>query len=436
MTLFRRKFLALALVLSTALPAAAAEPLLRPGDRVAIVGDSITEQKLYSKYMECYLLACSGVPDIEVMQFGWSGEQASGFASRAENDLAGFRPTVVTLCYGMNDGGYQPWRAEIGAAYEANMRNVLKKLEGLGVRTVVIGSPGAVDQHFFRPGQMMGSSPAHVAYNDNLAHLRDIDKKLAAEFNQPFANVHDAMYETMQKAQAALGAGYDVCGRDGFHPGPNGQLIMAYAFLKALQPDGNIGEISVELKDGALANASGSAGHKVSAASDATGLKVQVESTRWPYVFEGDAKSSAGTRSIAPFVPFNGELNRLTLKVAGLTTPKGVITWGDQTKEFPAEKLAAGINLAAEFDKTPFDGKFAELQAAVAQKQNFETVLVKQIVTNFRGVPAPLLQADAELAGALATVKTRLFAHQAELSRQARATLGPVKHTLTVGELP
>ena len=50
--------------------ASAAEPVLEPGDRVAIVGDSITEQKLYSKFVECYLLACSGVPDLKVMQYG------------------------------------------------------------------------------------------------------------------------------------------------------------------------------------------------------------------------------------------------------------------------------------------------------------------------------------------------------------------------------
>ena len=32
-----------------------------------------------------------------------------------------------------------------------------------------------------------------------------------------------------------------------------------------------------------------------------------------------------------------------------------MVTWGEQTKEFTKEQLAAGINLAAEFDKTPFD---------------------------------------------------------------------------------
>jgi hypothetical protein len=64
-----------AAILSVALlgTAGAEESALLPKARVAIVGDSITEQKLYSKYVECWLLACSGVPDVRVMQFGWGG---------------------------------------------------------------------------------------------------------------------------------------------------------------------------------------------------------------------------------------------------------------------------------------------------------------------------------------------------------------------------
>ena len=406
----------------------AAEPVLKPGDRVAVIGDSITEQKLYSKYVECYLLACSGVPDLKVMQYGWSGERAGGFADRLENDLAGFKPTVATTCYGMNDGSYQPYNDQIGQAYEANMRRVLTGLAKVGVRTTAVGSPGAVDQAFFRPGQMMGDRPAHVAYNDNLAHLRDIAKKLAAETKQPFANVHDAMFETMKKAQQDLGSTYPVCGGDGFHPGPNGQLIMAFAFLKALGCDGNLGLIEYDAKTG---KAAGSEGHKVTKAGD----KIEVESTRWIFCFEGDAKSANGTRSITPFLPFNDDLNRLTLKVTGLGTPKGVVTWGDQTKEFPAEKLAAGINLAAEFEKTPFDARFAELSNAVAQKQNFETIMIKQIITGFRSYPAEV-KSDPNVQAALATLSKNLHNHQQFLDSQARKTLTPVKHTLTVGPLP
>ena len=126
-----------------------AAPLIQPGDRVAVVGDSITEQKLYSKYIEAYLLACSGIEDVKTFQYGWGGETAGGFASRMENDLAGFKPTVVTLCYGMNDGQYRPYADDIGRNYEANMRRIIDGLKKLGVRTIIIGSPGVVDSKYF-----------------------------------------------------------------------------------------------------------------------------------------------------------------------------------------------------------------------------------------------------------------------------------------------
>lgn len=398
-----------------------------PGCRVAIIGDSITEQKLYSKYMDAYLLACSGVPDVKVFQFGWSGETASGFANRLENDLAPFQPTVATLCYGMNDGGYQPWRDAIGTSYEGNMRSVLKKLAAVNVKSIVVGSPGAVDTYFFRPGQMMGDQHAHVAYNDTLAHLRDIDRKLATEYQQLFADVHGAMYDTMQKAQGALGDKYPVCGGDGFHPGPNGQLIMAYAFLKGLGLDGQIGEVTVDLGGAAKATP----GHEVLSSSSGT---VELSSTRWPFCFDGDAKNAGGTRSITTFLPFNNDLNRFTLKVQGLSSAKALVTWGNESREFTKEQLAAGVNLASEFGQTPFDASFQKLLGAVATKQSFETYMIKQMVTNFRSIPAEL-KGDAELQAAFKTIGQRLAARQQQLDADARATLGPVKHAITVKPL-
>jgi lysophospholipase L1-like esterase len=415
------------------LPAAAvAQVGLAPGSRVAIIGDSITEQKLYSKYIECYLLACSGVPDLRVMQFGWSGETAGGFAGRAENDLGVFKPTVATLCYGMNDGGYQPWRDEIGAAYEKNMRTVLDRLEVAGVRTVVVGSPGAVDSDFFRPGQSLGERPAWEAYNDTLAHLRDIDRRLATEKGQRFADVHAAMFDAMRKAKATLGTKYDVCGRDGFHPGPNGQLLMAYAFLAALGVDGGIGEFAVDLKAGPKPP---SAGHRVVSETHGEGkAAIEIESVRWPFCFEGDATGSGGTRSIVPFVDFNAALNRLVLKVSGLEAAKARVTWGDETREFSRDQLAAGINLAAEFSRTPFDAAFAALDKAVAAKQGFETVLVKQFVTQFRGFPGAT--DDGETRQAIATLTRKLMDRQGTLDAAVRERLVPVRHAVRIEAAP
>lgn len=412
----------------TIAPAVAAAPagtILPASTRLGIVGDSITEQKLYSKYIEAYLRACAGRNDLAICQFGWGGETAGGFATRVENDLADFKPTVVTLCYGMNDGGYRPYDPNIGTGYEKGMRVVLEKLGKLGVKTVVVGSPGAVDTKYFqRPWPGGDNTKAAAGYNDNLQQLRNIDEKLAAEAKMPFADVHGAMIDAMAKAKAVLGDDYDVCGHDGVHPSPDGQLVMAYAFLKALGCDGNIGEITVDLKGGAQV----SPGHKI---LKADGGVAEIESSRYPFCFDGDAKGSGGTRSIVPFLPFNQDLNRFVLKVKNLDAAKAKVTWGDETKEFTREQLATGINLAAEFGKTPFDAAFAKLLAAVAAKQNYETMMIKGLVTQFRWVHTEFKD-DAELQTAEAAVRKRLAARQADLETAARDAVVPVKHTLTV----
>jgi len=409
-------------------PLVAEESALLPKARVAIVGDSITEQKLYSKYVESWLLACSGVPDLRVMQFGWGGETAGGFANRADNDLGIFDPDIVTLCYGMNDGGYQPWKGEIGDAYEQNMRKVLDRLAALDVKSVVVGSPGAVDTNFFRPGQTMADKPAHVAYNDTLAHLRDIDRSLATEKGHRFADVHGAMVDAMTKANGTLGPKYDVCGGDGFHPGPNGQLLMAYAFLKGLGVDGSIGEIAVDLPAG---TSKGTPGQKVAGMKkEGAVATVEVSSTRWPFCFEGDGSSSGSTRSILPFVPFNDDLNRYLLKVTGLTMPAAKVTWGTETKTFTKEQLAAGVNLAAEFPRTPFDEPFAHFQNAVAEKQNFETFMIKQIVTDFRLIPD--FSTDTEAQAAAKVLSGKLMKRWEQLDKTARERLVPVTFTIRI----
>src|ERR1051325_6761763 len=74
---------------------------LKPVDRLAICGDSITEQKMYSRLMEDYLTMCVPELGVTVRQYGWSGERAPGFLHRMTNDCLRFQPTLATTCYGM-----------------------------------------------------------------------------------------------------------------------------------------------------------------------------------------------------------------------------------------------------------------------------------------------------------------------------------------------
>src|SRR5689334_7655374 len=172
---------------------------LKAGDKVAIIGDSITEQKLYSVYMEDYLLMCKPVMDLKTCQFGWSGETSWGFLGRMNNDMTWFHPTVATTCYGMNDGGYSPQTPDKAKHYRDSQKGIVQQMKKMGVRLIVVGSPGCVDADTFRK-----STEAAVMYNKTLASERDIAKEVAQEEGVVFADVYDTMFDAMTKAKAKL----------------------------------------------------------------------------------------------------------------------------------------------------------------------------------------------------------------------------------------
>ena len=286
---------------------------------------------------------------------------------------------------------------------------------------MAVGSPGGVDPDFFK------KNVSGQDYNDNLAHLRDIAKKLAEENKQPFANVYDTMISALTKSKAALGKEYGPFGGDGFHPAPAGQLLMAQAFLKALGFDGDIGRVTVDMKGPNTA----STGHVVK------GLQlgsVILESTKWPFVFDADPKAAGSNRSILPFTSFNQDLNRFTLRVLNLTGAKAKVTWGSQSKEFSREQLEGGVNLAAEFTKTPFDEAFAGLTNAITQKEAYETVLIKNLVTHMRVIATEAAE-EPKVAAALVKLKKNLAVEHAKQDANVRKFIKPITHTIKVEEV-
>ncbi len=403
--------------------AAAIKPVLKEGQRIAVVGDSITEQKLYSKYIELYLTACLPQLNLHVVQLGWGGETAGGFQRRMDNDLMPYKPDLVTFCYGMNDGGYRKYDDGIGKNYITPLTDIVGRLKKSGA-VVVIGGPGVVDSRYFRLEKEKPVSEMSVVYNDNLKHLDALAKKLADENGFNHADVFTSMASAMEKAKAAFGADYDVAGHDGVHPGANGHLVMAYAFLKAMGIDGNIGTITIDMKGKAEA----SEGHKVLSGENG---KIEVESARWPFGFVGDEKSAAGTRSILPFVPFNQDLNRFILIVKNLDGEKAKVSWGTESKTFTKAELEKGINLTENFFKTPFTELFNNLDAQIGTKQNYETFMIKQQINSYMNT-ANILDHDKEAEAAIDTLKKKFWEKYEKMHNNIRATLKPVKHTITV----
>ena len=231
-------------------------PVLRVGNRLAICGDSITEQRMYSRIMETYLTVALPELDISTRQYGWSGEQASGFLGRMTNDVLRFKPTVATTCYGINDHHYRPYEASIGEAYGTNMTNVVLGFESIGT-CVIAGAPGCIGLKN-PPWNIIHGTPKEK--NISLCNLRDIDIDIARTEHTGFADVFWDMYLAQYEALQRYGTNYTLAGKDSVHPGWAGHLVMAYAFLKALNVPGDIGTFTVDLAEN---KASVSEGHEL-----------------------------------------------------------------------------------------------------------------------------------------------------------------------------
>jgi hypothetical protein len=128
------------------------------------------------------------------------------------------------------------------------------------------------------------------------------------------------------------------------------------------------------------------------------------------------------------FVPFNQELNRFMLTVSNTTAAKYRVDWGDQTREFTAEQLNRGVNLAGEFMLNPFSAKFAMVDAAVSAKQEFETRQIKTIFRPGGKLDAPMDQVTALTDKMLADTERQ----HAALENYIHAAYSPVTYTLKV----
>jgi lysophospholipase L1-like esterase len=397
--------------------------LVQPNDVVGITGDSITQAGIYPVYMKDYMLMCQPTSGQSFFQSSNNGEQASDLLGRLNINIFPFRPTILTTLYGMNDGHYGPITDDIAAAYRKSQTGLVETLKKNGVRVVVIGSPKCVDTYYYHrdhPGEA-------AAYNQTLAALAAIDKDVAAKENAVYADVFDVTLDAMKRAKAKFGDSYQFAGPDGIHPQANCQLVLAFSLLKAMGYDGNIGTITVEP---GLNQAEATSGHEIVSCQNGV---VTVKSTRYPFCFQGapdstDQQSTAATCSYFP--EFNDQLNRFMLVVKGLRAAKAKVTWGNATREYTADQLAKGINLAAEFLQNPFADQFTQVNNSVLYPESQQGAMLG---TSF--MPSFAIWGKVVFPGADDAFKTIINAGLAQhqvLVKAAAALVVPVQYVIKI----
>lgn len=204
---------------------ASRRPLVGPGTRLVFLGDSITQQGMYTAYVEDWLALRHPGRLLTCYNAGWAGDTVQGANLRFDRDIAPLRPTVVTVCLGMNDGAYAAPDPGRTGRFAAGLVRLVERIRALGAAPVLM-TPGMSDDR---------KQPAWsvIAYNHRgLRILARSVLKIARRLRVPAVDVHALM-----NAVAARGRRTDdrfTLAPDGNHPDAGGHLVMAMGLLCAL----------------------------------------------------------------------------------------------------------------------------------------------------------------------------------------------------------
>ena len=107
--------------------------LLKDGDTMVFLGDSITHQCLYTQYVEDYYYTRFPNLHIHFHNAGVGGDRASDALARLDDDVLAFKPSYVTILLGMNDGGYRDFdKPARSRPTSRDMTAVLDRLAAMG----------------------------------------------------------------------------------------------------------------------------------------------------------------------------------------------------------------------------------------------------------------------------------------------------------------
>lgn len=383
--------------------------------RLAFIGDSITAGDGYPVMIEIYLRACIG-GRINVRSFAFPGDTALGFNKRMD-EVISWKPTIATIQFGMNDGFYGRYTDWMGNNYKRGMNNAIDALKKIHCKPY-LGTPTVMDPVYGKPNSIYAGKCNAETYNQTLEKLAGFTEEIAVSQKVPKVELFRLMSEIMEESKKIYGKNYVFTGLDGIHPGANGQLVMAYAFLKSMNMRRKIAEITVDMEGLVTV----SEGHKVISWKN---NELVLESTRYPFCH------SLKTEEILPFISFQEDMNRFELKFIRLPKGKYRVSWGAFAKVFSSETLIKGINLADEFRNNPFRPAFEMLYKQIACRQKYEVFLVFEL--------SPLLKrfsGKKQSAGELETMnrlQKKLIGHRDILEKEI--FVYPVRHKIKIEKM-
>jgi lysophospholipase L1-like esterase len=327
-------------------------------DSVVFLGDSITEQKLYTTYIEGYTLTRFPEKKFTFRNVGWGGDTAwlrkrfqtdekALFAATGSaldemvtkavgaglaRDVLPLKPTAVTVDFSMNDHAYQAFREDIFRAHVRSQKEIVNVLQKNGARVALMTTQPIEDK---RP------DPDKDVRNQSLRKFSDGIKEVAAQEGARFVDQFDPYMAAMLKARAEKPDAH-IGGGDAVHPGPAGHTIMAWAILKQLNAPALVSCACLDVSRWLRSKVTCEMNCSVSNVKKADGT-VSFDRLDSALPMPIDARATAALQ----LASVTDDLNRYVLKVEGLKAASyDLAIDGLKVATFKQEELLKGVNLA------------------------------------------------------------------------------------------
>jgi lysophospholipase L1-like esterase len=385
MSILRRTFLTLAFA-----AALAAQPAfhLHDGDTVVFYGDSITDQRLYTTFTESYVLTRFPRMKVTFVHSGWGGDRVTGGGGgpidvRLQRDVFPYKPTVLTIMLGMNDGAYRAFEQPRFDNFANGYKHIVESAQAAlpGVRITVI-QPSPYDDVTREPLFPGGYNAVLLRYSQFLKEFADAQHLDLADLNTPVVAAL-AKAKELDPEQAARIL------PDRVHPAAAGHILMAEALLKAWNAPSIV--TSVEI-DAAEKRVRRSENTEISGLAAQPALTWTQADAALPIPLDPRDKLLALALRSSDFVE---ALNQQPLRVSGLTAARYQLKIdGEPIGSFTKDELAAGVNLAALPTLTPMAKQAADVHALTLKHNNIHFTRWRQLQTGLeKDSPAHLKQA-------------------------------------------
>jgi len=119
------------------------------GDRIVAIGDSITAEGSYLRYVEQVLAV--NYPDLKnlrIVSAGMSGYRSENLVSRFEIDVLARKPTILIVNIGVNDVWLrlkEPPQPEIALTYRENLAKLVSRARQAGIHVILL-SPTIIQE--------------------------------------------------------------------------------------------------------------------------------------------------------------------------------------------------------------------------------------------------------------------------------------------------